>query len=202
MPEPTPLAVRNVRGPKAEVMAAILNDPSLAPEDKAWLSAKVDAAPFAGVTVNAHAQTHEGALHLSASITKLFGVLLILSAILFLPSSSPAAVSSSNLVTYAATGGASTNNGTPVLIGTAYIATTPSFIISDGGTTATNAMVVYVQYGLDTNYFSTVATYTKAATNATDGVVTPGGITLRIYAQTKVVTTNSVTVGTKAVFTQ
>ena len=106
----------------------------------------------------------------------------------------------SNMVTYAASGGPSTNNGTPVYIGSAYLAVSPSFLISDGGTTATNALTVYVQYGLDTNYFATVATYTKPTTNAADGLVSPGGVTIRVYAQTKVVTTNNLPVGTKAIF--
>lgn len=110
-----------------------------------------------------------------------------------------AGVTSSNLITYASTGGASTNTGTPVLIGTAYIATVPTFVISDGGTATTNALTVFVQYGIDTNYYTTVATYTKATTNAAEGIVSPSGITLSIYAQTKVVTTNAVTVGTKAI---
>ena len=110
-----------------------------------------------------------------------------------------AGVTSSNLITYASTGGTSTNTGTPVLIGTAYIATVPTFVISDGGTATTNALTVFVQYGIDTNYYTTVATYTKATTNAAEGIVSPSGITLSIYAQTKVVTTNAVTVGTKAI---
>ena len=113
-----------------------------------------------------------------------------------------AAITSSNLVTYAATGGASTNYGVPVLIGTAYIANPPSFLISDGGVVNTNALTVYVQYGLSTNAttMSTVATYNKSATNAADGTVSPSSITLSIYAQTLVVTTNAVSVGTKAIF--
>ena len=115
---------------------------------------------------------------------------------------SQAAIVSSNLVTYAATSGASTNYGVPVLIGTAYIANPPSYLVSDGGVVNTNALTVYVQYGLSTNSttMSTVATYTKSSTNATDGTVSPSSITLSIYAQTVVVTTNAVSVGTKAIF--
>ncbi len=106
------------------------------------------------------------------------------------------------MVTYAATGGASTNYGVPVLIGSAFIPNPPSFLISDGGVVNTNALTVYVQYGLSTasNQMSTVATYTKSATNATDGTVSPASITINIYAQTLVITTNSVPVGTKAIF--
>lgn len=106
----------------------------------------------------------------------------------------------SNLLTYASVNN-TTNNGGTVLIGTAYIATTPTFNIQSGGLANTNALVVYIQYGLDTNTFSTVATYRQATTNAQDGVVTPSGISLSIYARAQVVTTNDVSVGTKAIFT-
>jgi hypothetical protein len=101
-----------------------------------------------------------------------------------------------------ASGGASTNYGVPVLIGSAYLANPPSFVVSDGGVVNTNALTVYVQYGLSTasNQMTTVATYTKGSTNATDGVVTPSGITVSIYAQTLVITTNNLPVGTKAIF--
>lgn len=115
-----------------------------------------------------------------------------------------ATIVSTNLVPYATSGGLSTNFGRPLLIGTAYIANPPNFLISDGGTVNTNSLFVYVQYGLSTNSttMATVATYTKATTNATEGVVNPANITLSIYAQTMVVTTNAVDVGTKAVFIQ
>jgi len=108
-------------------------------------------------------------------------------------------VTVTNLLTYT-TVDTTTNNGSPVLIGTAYVPTTPTFTIQSGGLTDTNALVVYIQYGLDTNTFSTIATYYQATTNAQDGTVVPSGITLSIYARTQVVTTNSVNVGTKAIF--
>lgn len=113
--------------------------------------------------------------------------------------SASAGITSSNLLTYTAVD-TTTNNGGTVLIGSAYIATTPTFVIQSGGLADTNALTVYVQYGLDTNTFSTVATYRQSTTNAQDGTVTPSGITLSIYARTQVVTTNSVNVGTKAIF--
>lgn len=118
------------------------------------------------------------------------------------PLSAFSAIVSSNLLTYAATGGASTNYGTPVLIGQAYIQNPPTFLISDNGVVNTNALVVYVQYGLSTasNQMTTVATYTKPTTNAADGTVIPSGITINIYGQTQVITTNNVTVGSKAIF--
>jgi|GEM_PF-6979737 len=197
---PQNLALRNLRAPTADAIATIRADTTIPAEDKAWLITKIEKAGFAGVIVDAHAAFHEGATHLHASITRLFLALLV--PLLLLASSGHAAITSSNMVTYATTSGASTNNGVPVLIGNAYIQTSPSFIISDGGTTTTNALTVYVKYGLDTNYFATVATYAKTATNATDGVVTPGTLKVSIYAITQVVTTNSVPVGTKLILTQ
>lgn len=201
MPDaPKNLAVRNLRAPTAEAIAKIQADEAVPAEDKAWLIAKIEKSGFAGVIVDAHEAFHAGATHVTASITKLFLALLL--PLLMMASTVHAAITSSNLVTYASTGGASTNYGAAVLIGTAYIANPPSYLVSDGGVVNTNALIVYVQYGLSTasNTMSTVATYTKSATNATDGVVSPASITLSIYAQTVVVTTNDVAVGTKAIF--
>lgn len=126
-------------------------------------------------------------------------LLSILICVLGLCAVARADITSSNMVTYASTGGASTNNGTPIFLGNVYLPVTPNFVISDGGTATTNALTVYIQYGFDTNYFTTVATYTKASTNAADGVVTPSGVRLSIWAITRVVTTNSLSVGTKAI---
>lgn len=197
---PKNLAIRNLRAPTADAIAKIQADESIPAEDKTWLIAKIEKSGFVGVIVDAHEAFHDGATHLHASITKLFLAMLI--PLLFLTMPARADITSSNMVTYATTSGASTNNGAPVLIGTAFIQSSPSFIISDGGTTSTNALTVYVKYGLDTNYFSTVATYTKNSTNATDGVVTPATLKVSIYAITQVVTTNSVPVGTKLILTQ
>ena len=130
--------------------------------------------------------------------------LILLAVLIGAVAVSQAAIVSSNMVTYATQGTGTTNNGVPVLIGTAYIPTTPSFIISDGGiVTGTNGLIVNIKYGLSTNAssMSTVSTYTKAVTNATDGVVTPAGITLSIYAITEVIAVTNATVGTKAIFT-
>jgi hypothetical protein len=196
-----PKYVRDLRGPKADVLAKLKSDYDLSPELDAYLTAKVESSPHGGIVVHAHEQFDGLNWHIAMSLTKLFGWLLFISAFCF-PLSGLATLSSSNLVTYAATGGASTNTGNAVLIGTAYVSTAPSFIISDGGTATTNALTVEVQYGLDTTNFTTQAIYTKPTTNATDGVVTPGVLALRIYARTRVVTTNNISVGTKAVFTQ
>lgn len=126
----------------------------------------------------------------------------ILLSSLFLVSMSVSAmaeITSSNLLTYVAVNG--TNNGNTIRIGTAFISTTPTFIIQSGGLATTNALSVNIQYGLDTTNFSSVATYSQSTTNAQDGTVTPSGITLTIYARAQVITTNSVNVGAKAVFT-
>jgi hypothetical protein len=125
---------------------------------------------------------------------------LILAALLALfAASASAGTTVSNLLTYASVNN-TTNNGGTVLLGTAYIATTPTFNIQSGGLANTNALVVNIQYGLDTNTFTTVATYRQSVTNAMDGQVTPSGITVNIYARTQVITTNDVSVGTKAIF--
>ena len=119
------------------------------------------------------------------------------------PSAHAAGIVSSNMVTYATQSTGTTNNGRAVLIGTAYIATAPSFVISDGGiVTGTNGLLVNIKYGLGTNIVnaSTVASYSKATTNAEDGVVTPAGITLSVYAFTEVIAVTNATVGTKAIF--
>lgn len=202
MPDPNakPNAVRDLRGPKADVLARLGTDYDLAPELAAYLTAKAAASPHAGLIIHAHEHTDGANQHIAISISKLFALIALCS--LCLCGQSFGALTSSNLVTYAATGGASTNNGAAVLIGTAYISAAPSYIISDAGTATTNALAVEIQYGLDTNNFSTQTIYTKASTNAAEGVVTPGIVAVRIYARTRVVTTNDVTVGTKAVFTQ
>jgi hypothetical protein len=194
-----PKCVRDLRGPKADVLAKLPTNYDLPPETLSYLTAKAEAAPHAGLVIHAHEQSDGDGLHVCFSITKLFVWAILLS---LFQASAFGAITSSNLVTYAATGGASTNNGVPVLIGTAYISTPPSFIISDGGTTTTNAISVDIQYGLDTNNFTTQTTYTKSVTNATEGVITPGVLAVKIYARTRVVTTNGVSVGTKAVFNQ
>lgn len=116
-----------------------------------------------------------------------------------------AAIVSSNMVTYATITTGATNTSAPVLIGTAYIATTPSFVISDGGcVTGTNGFLANIKYGLGTNPANAtiVATYTKARTNSDDGVVTPAGITLNIYAFAELVGVTNITAGAKAIFTQ
>jgi len=105
----------------------------------------------------------------------------------------------SNLLTYTSVNN-TTNNGAPVLIGTAYIATTPTFNIQHAGLFATNDVLVRVQYGLDTNTFTTVYTWNAATTNAVDEQITPSGITINIYARTAITTTNNTSVGSKAVF--
>lgn len=202
-PETKPKAVRNLRAPKSEAITKLGADYDLSEPFRAYLTALIEKCPFAGVSVDAHELSDNGTMHIHASITKLFAWLLIISALCF-PLCATAQLSSSNLVTYAASGGPSTNTGRLVYLGSAYVATQPSFIISDGGTVTTNALTVRVKYGVGTNSagFNTVATYSKTATNATDAVVSPGTVRLDIYAITEVITTNSVNVGTKAILQQ
>lgn len=104
------------------------------------------------------------------------------------------------MVTYGAVN-STTNVGVPVLLGKAYVPTSPTFIISDGGCpTGTNKLTVNIKIGMGTNYFTTQATYTKSVTNAQEGTVTPATISFDVYAQTEVITTTNINVGTKAVF--
>jgi len=67
-----PTAVRNLRAPTAEAITRLGADYAMPPETIAYLVAKVQASGFAGVIVDAHEVTHEGAAHLHASITKLY----------------------------------------------------------------------------------------------------------------------------------
>lgn len=105
-----------------------------------------------------------------------------------------------NLLTYQSVNN-TTNNGAPVLIGTAYITTTPNFNIQQAGLVNTNDILVRVQYGLDTNTFTTVYTWNPTSTNAGDSVISPSGFTVYVYARTQIVTTNNTSVGSKAIFT-
>ena len=200
MSTPKRLSLRNLRLPTPEAITKIKANLDMEPEDKAWILAKIKKSGHAGVIVDAHEVTHDGDIHVHASITKLFCVLLL--SALALSNVCRADISFSNLVTYASTGGAVTNTSAPVIIGTAYISSSRSFLISDGGTASTNALTAYVQYSMGTNSFTTVATYTKTTTNAVDGVVTPASVSFPIYAQVVIVTTNNVAVGAKAVFNQ
>lgn len=195
-----PISVRNLRATAIDAVSKIKSDETLSEADKSFLVSKIEKSGFQGVIVDAHEAFDNGATHFHASIVKLFAFGLI--ALFSVEISALAGITSSNMVTYATTSGASTNNGVPILIGQAYLPTSPNFVISDGGTLTTNAFTVYIQYGLDTNYYATVATYTKPTTNATDGVVTPGGIKINVFAQTKIVTTNAVTIGTKLITEQ
>ena len=126
--------------------------------------------------------------------------LLLLISSFFILHSAFGAITVTNLFTYGTVSN-TTENGSNVLIGTAYIPTVPTFSIQSGGLANTNALVVYIQYGVgDTTNMTTVATYRQTATNASSGTVSPSGITLQIYARAQIVTTNAVTVGTSAIF--
>lgn len=125
--------------------------------------------------------------------------LLSLVILLLLAVSASADITVSNLLTYTSVNN-TTNNGTPTAVGSAYVPIEPTFNIQSGGLSDTNALVVYIEYGLDTNSFTPIYTFRQSSTNAGDYQVTPGTVTLTIYARTKVVTTNNVSVGTKAIF--
>jgi len=117
-------------------------------------------------------------------------------------SSHAATVTFSNMVTYAASGGVSTNYGSPVLIGTATVYLPPTINFQHGGLASTNAAIVYVQIGTSTasNLMTTVAVAAPATTNAASETIPSTAISLPIYMQTAVVTTNNSSVGTTAVF--
>lgn len=127
---------------------------------------------------------------------KIFALLLLL----FVVCAIHAGTTVTNLLTYTAVNN-TTNNGSTVLIGTAYISTTPTFNIQQQGLANTNDILVRVQYGLDTNTFTTVYTANPSSTNAGDWQIAPSGITLYIYARTAITTTNNTSVGSKAIFT-
>lgn len=113
-------------------------------------------------------------------------------------------LSVTNLITYQSFSGLhTTNNSPPVLIGTCYIPAPPGFSIQNGGLTigsGTNSLTGYVQIGTDTNYFATIITYNPSTTNATEDVIQPGTLTVKIYAQLQLVTTTNLSAGGKAIF--
>lgn len=113
-----------------------------------------------------------------------------------------ATVTVTNLVTYGASGGASTNYGTPVYIGAAIVPLPPNVLFSHGALVTNTAAYVNVQIGTSpaSNMMTTVATIYPSTTNAWDETYSASSLTLSIYLQTVVVTTNNSTVGTKALF--
>lgn len=121
--------------------------------------------------------------------------------VLLLSFSSRASITVTNMVTYGASGGASTNYGVPVLIGNAFILIPPDINISHAALVTTNSAVVTVQVGTSTasNLMSTVTTF-YPQTNAMEEVIHPASLSIPIYEQTVVVTTNNSTIGTKAIF--
>lgn len=124
--------------------------------------------------------------------------------LLVLVISARAGIVTTNLVFPTAVATASTNYGSPVLIGSIYIPNAPSFIFSSYTNLAgTNALTGLVMYGFSTNINSltTVGTYSQATTNPTDGTVSLNGITIPVYAYAVIVTTTNTTVGSKAAFT-
>ena len=127
------------------------------------------------------------------------GVLCVLAVV---TSARAATLTFSNLVTYAASGGITTNYGVPVLIGTATVPIPPSISFAHAGLASTNAVIVYVQIGTSTvsNQMTTVAVIAPSVTNALTEAIPAPTISVPIYLQTAIVTTNNSTAGTTAAF--
>jgi len=81
-PQAKPTCIRDLRGPKADVLTRLANDFAISQEMSAYLTAEVGQSPHAGVVVHAHRQAQNGECHIAISITRLFAWLLLLSSIL------------------------------------------------------------------------------------------------------------------------
>jgi hypothetical protein len=106
-------------------------------------------------------------------------------------------------VTYASTtiliGSLTTVNNTTAnsssVLATTFLPNPGSFLISDGGLTATTAMAVVVSFSLDNVNFTNVATNFPTTTAATTYTWNPSFSALPIWERVSVVTTNSVSAG-------
>ena len=87
-----------------------------------------------------------------------------------------------------------TSNSASLLIGT-FNMPAGTFLIQNGGLTATNALRVNVQLSVDNTNWLTVSTYWPSATNATTETYIPSYAAQSIYIRAQAVTTNSVNVG-------
>ena len=89
-------------------------------------------------------------------------------------------------------------NGTTNTVGTAAgTFTLPGgyFLIQNGGISTTGALTANVQASFDNTNFTTVATYTPSATNATTDKFVPVFSPQTVYYRVQIVTTNAVNVG-------
>ncbi len=87
-----------------------------------------------------------------------------------------------------------TANSTGLVAGTVNVPR-GTFLISNGGLTQTNALLVNVQYSLDNTNWLTMATYGPSSTNSTTDTFIPAISPPNIYMRVQVVTTNSVSMG-------
>ena len=79
-------------------------------------------------------------------------------------------------------------------IGNAFVPS-GTFLFSDGGTTATNALSITIQVSFDQTNFTSVGTWYPPVTNAGTWPYTPFPTNMPIYMRGVVTTTNSVQVG-------
>jgi hypothetical protein len=107
--------------------------------------------------------------------------------------SASAAITATNVYTYQATGGG-TSNSTVIALGTVNI-TPHTLLVQNGGLATTNALTVEAQYSFDGTNFATLATYQPSATNAAVGSYTPSLGAKTVYFRARITTTNSVNVG-------
>lgn len=105
----------------------------------------------------------------------------------------------SNLITYGASGGASTNYGVPILIGTAIVPLPPSVTFNHAGLLTTNSAIMFIAVGTSSisNQMVNITTNIPV-TNATAEVIQQTSLSIPIYMQTIVITTNNSTYGTTA----
>ena len=117
----------------------------------------------------------------------------------FTAASAHAALTSTNLFTFAPVNG--TTNGNNFSLAGVYLPQR-SYLIQNGGTTnaaGTNAWSVAIQISLDGTNFTTVATYRPSTTNAAMDVYTPSLSSQTITARAQIITTNPISVGTTVV---
>lgn len=121
-----------------------------------------------------------------------------------------ATLSVTNMIPYGAmigtNGNPGTNNGTPVLLGYAYVSTPPAFSIQNGGMgstniLSTNTLTGNIQIGMATNDFPlTTSTYNPSVTNGVTDTVQPTQIKVPIYGRVQIIVTNNISVGVWSVF--
>ncbi len=106
------------------------------------------------------------------------------------------------MATYAAivwVGSMQTVNNTTYISGSNSVSTATynpgTFLITDGGLTATTAMTIYLSWSMDGTNFFTNATFVPTVTNAGTYTWAPGPLAAPIWQRFSITTTNSVNVG-------